>query len=41
MFLHRCNLIQGEPKGIYHKRKLPRVEAIPLVQFDSNDEEYE
>jgi hypothetical protein len=39
MFLHRCHLIQGESKGIYHKRNLPCVEAIPLVQFDSDDEE--
>jgi len=39
VFLHRCRLLQGEPKGIYHKHNLPRVEAIHFVQFDSDDEE--
>jgi hypothetical protein len=39
VFLHRCHLLEGEPKGIYHKHDLPCIEVIHLVQFDSDDEE--
>lgn len=39
VFLHGSHLLQREPKRIHHKRNLPSIYAVYLVQFNSNDEE--
>lgn len=41
MFLHRSYFIQREAKWIYHKRDLICIQAINLVEFNRDNEEYE
>ena len=41
MLLHRCDLLQREPKGIYHEYALCHIDAIRLVKLESDDEQDE